>query len=475
MQEMEIPRGLALGTAPYRSVDDVVTAVGEARANLIDGWEATALVESLGYDDARVSRDFGFADTHVFGMFIYEKLAHRPHALRDGSDDEPERTRRRDVADSVGAGLVCAVPWLLFLLANRVSLAFVASLAVTGGFVQAMNRRGQFYFGARQPGLAALVCGFLFRAGTLTAILAAAAGLFCGWYFKLAGWPTLVLATDQFVAFCAIWLLCGLLTVRSEQWRVPAAYLAGGAAFMLARIASGSIAAAQLAAGATVLVAAAAQLPIVFAQPDGSKRLLPVPLPRRTVLLYGLLPYLIYGAMYFCFLFADTLLRRRRGDGMDLALTIFLFAVASVEYANLRFSHHLRRAARTASASASETFRRSAGRRHLQALGIVVGGFTITAALIGVGARLVWPDVWTAPWTRLAFSEFGYLLFALGLLNALVLFTLNRPWAAVRSLAAGFVFQIGAGVVAGGGVFLILSTIDVRRTLRRADHAVAVS
>jgi hypothetical protein len=78
-------------------------------------------------------------------------------------------------------------------------------------------------------------------------------------------------------------------------------------------------------------------------------------------------------------------------------------------------------------------------------------------------------------WATLALSDLGYLLFALGLLNALVLFTLNRPWSAPTALSAALAVNIAAGVIAGGAVFLVLSTLGVRRTLRRADHAVAAS
>src|SRR5712691_8378167 len=165
MQELEIAQGRAIDVAPQQSVDEVVAAVGAARAHLIDVWEAIALVEALGYNDARVSHDFGFPDTRAFGEFVFDKLAHRPHAPLDAGNSEPERTPLRDFADSLGAASVLAVPWLVFLVVERVrpdvlqlpgnrasplGLAVMLSLIVTGGFVQAMNRRGQFYFGAKQ-------------------------------------------------------------------------------------------------------------------------------------------------------------------------------------------------------------------------------------------------------------------------------------------------------------------------------------
>ena len=75
------------------------------------------------------------------------------------------------------------------------------------------------------------------------------------WPFKLLEPDRLVLMIDDFVILSAVWLTGGLLTVRSEQWRVPVAYVAGAVAFVAARLASGNvqllIAATALASGLT--------------------------------------------------------------------------------------------------------------------------------------------------------------------------------------------------------------------------------
>jgi hypothetical protein len=291
----------------------------------------------------------------------------------------------------------------------------------------------------------------------------------------LAEWAYLVLMVDDFVIFSALWLMCGLLTVRNEQWRVPAAYLAGGIVFAVASLGSGNAFVTRFVGAGTALAAAAVQLPRVFAQPDGTRRLLSVPLPRKAVLLYGLLPFLLYGALYFCFLAPDLLSGPLPLLGKNLALTTLLLAVAGVEYANLRFSHHLRRAAKTPFATGSDVFRRTVARLHLKAVAHVVFGFVLVAGVVGGIARWLPSTSGESLWTTLALRDLGYLLFAVGLLNALVLFTLNRPWSAVRSLAAAVVVNLPAGVIAGGAVFLVLSTIGVRRTIRRADHAVAAA
>jgi hypothetical protein len=91
----------------------------------------------------------------------------------------------------------------------------------------------------------------------------------------------------------------------------------------------------------------------------------------------------------------------------------------------------------------------------------------------------------------MAIGEVGYLLLAIGLANALALFSLNRPWTAVKALTAGLVVNLivgqvlshmfspyfaAAGLVAGGLVLTVQSVIAVRAIIRiGVDHAVSAA
>jgi hypothetical protein len=222
-----------------------------------------------------------------------------------------------------------------------------------------------------------------------------------------------------------------------------------------------------------------------------------------TVLLYRTLPFFWYGTLYFCFLFADRLaagasvtaltgapfgLRPSYKLGMDLALMTFLFASAGVEYGNIRFSQLLTKAMREPFDHASDTFQRRVARIHLRVLGIVVLFFLPVAAIVERIARRFLPGQTDAMWTTLAIGDVGYLLLGLGLANALALFSLNRPWSAVKALAAGLIVNVAvgnvlshtvspyfaaAGLVAGGFVLALQSSVAVRRAIRAGAHAVS--
>src|SRR5712691_2925288 len=159
---------LARGTA----IDELIASVRRARPRLLDHWEAAALIESFGYTDSRLQREFGFVDSLTLGSFVYEKLRGSSASARP--EPEPWPSVALDLLNSVSASIVYAVPWLVLFIIERyhpdalrlpgrvgppLSLALMMSLVVSGGFVQAIARRGPFYIGIKQPALGSVVSG----------------------------------------------------------------------------------------------------------------------------------------------------------------------------------------------------------------------------------------------------------------------------------------------------------------------------
>jgi len=93
-------------------------------------------------------------------------------------------------------------------------------------------------------------------------------------------------------------------------------------------------------------------------------------------------------------------------------------------------------------------------------------------------------------YTIVGVDNLAYPLFALALLNTLALFRFIRPSVAVKALTAGLAANVGvgfvlshavntsfamAGLIVGAALVATLSTVAVRRTLRRADYALAAA
>jgi hypothetical protein len=505
------------GLVRGRGLDELIATVKHSRARVVDAWEVTALIESLGYTDARVSGEFGFPDTMTLGAYVFDRLSRdlKPSAIADG---EPPRLLL-DLASSAGSTLVYAVPWLAAFITECVnpdvlrlpgkagpslSIALMLSLIVSGGFIQTISRRGQFYIGMRQPALAALICGYLFRLGAAVTVAIAACGVVMGWYFGLFSWPYLLLAADQFIILSLLWMTCAMLVVRHEYWRQPIAFGAGAVAFIALRAAGRDALLAEIVASAVVLGAAFVQVPLVFAS-DAHEQPAQVPLPRMTVVLYRVLPFFWYGTAYFCFLFADRFaasasvaaltgapfgLRADYKLGMDIALLTFLFAAAGVEYANIRFTRWIKTESQTPYTGNRRQFGQAIGHHHVRMLALVVAVFVPTAIAVAALVKWLLPREPASVWTMVVLGDLGYVLLALGLLNTLVLFSFNRPWMAVKSMTAGLITNVAvgfvlshafntsfaaAGLIAGAALLAVFSTIGVRHTLRRADYALAAA
>jgi hypothetical protein len=497
------------------SLERLASEVRSARPHLVDHWEATAVVEALGYNDGRVQREFGLANTLEVGEYIWEGRAPVGVPLPPWIP-ETESTGRI-VARSAISTLVYAVPWLSVFVgqtlsptammlpsqvAPAVALALMFSLVVSGGFVQAIVRRGEFYVGNLQVGLAREVIRVLTRAGMLITVVVALAGVGLGWYFELAGWPALILGADVFVTLSALWMVCGTFAIRRQQWRVSVTFGFGFVAFLAARQLGADVLTAQLVAATVLLIAALAQSRGLFA--DGQARPASVNLPQLSVVVYRTAPYFWYGIAYFSFLFADRLVAGTAGSGVDaafgipvpyvagmeLALLTFLLAASGLEVAGALFSRALTNEARQPFLGDSRPLVTAMQRHHTRALLLAVGTFIVAAVLVAAGARALLSDTLSlVSWRLLLVGDLAYLCLALGLVNALALFQTGRPWAAVRglsialgiNLAAGFIlghfygsYFASAGLLCGALAFVILSTADVRQAVARPDFSYAV-
>ena len=171
------------------TVEELTAAIDRTHPNLIDPFEAAAVVESLGYSDRRVAESFGLPSTLALGRHVHRaQLGRRACAGALGRPIQYGRARTRP-----GRNLeprLC-VPWLLvFLVESRdpgflhlapalaapLTLALMASLVVSGGFVQAIARRAQFCIAIDQIALARLTCRHLMLVGlSVSGVIAAAA------------------------------------------------------------------------------------------------------------------------------------------------------------------------------------------------------------------------------------------------------------------------------------------------------------
>jgi len=502
-------------------LDDVVSSVLQTRPKLIDAWEATAVLESLGYTDARVQREFGMSDARAAGEYLYARARRQPFSPTAIWKPAVQVSPGALIARSAASTLVYAVPWLIAFLAQVISpnvmrlpsriappfaLALMFSLIASGGMVQAIARRAEFYVGLRQIEMARHVVRALLRIGIALIVAGALAALAVGWYFDLFPWGPLVLGADAFVIMSLLWMVCGTFAVRLQQWRVAVAFIVGLTAFAAVRWAGVGVVTAQFVAVTTVLVIAAIQMPLVFGERKAWGVGLPrgVTMPRLSVMVYWTVPYFWYGTVYFAFLFADRLaagtaslgegasfgVPTQYGLGMELALLTLLVAASGAEVAGALFARQLAKEAAHPVPGRLEALSARLRGHHTRALVIAGSVFLVSAVGIAAGAdRVLAHALSRQVWRTLIVGDLGYACLVIGLTNALALFGTQRPWLVVRELTAALGLNIALGYILshvlgrfhavdglaiGAAYFAIRSTLVVRKTLERVDYAYAV-
>ena len=494
-----------------------VARVQALQPRLVDAWEATALVESLGYTDRLVQQEFGFTDTRAAGDYVFG-LTDGPGSVKDSWAPPKTDSPLAIIVRSAASSLIYAVPWLTVfvvqtmrpdamrlpsVIAPALSLALMFSLVASGGLVQAIVRRGEFYVGLRQTGLARQVAIRLLCIGVAILLGVDVVAVFIGWYFKLFTWPALVLGADAFMIMSVLWMVCGVFTIRQQQWRVAVAFAVGFIVFAATRAAGYDVVTSQLFAAAAVLIVAALEASRLFRDGDGSPRV--VPMPRLSVLVYWTVPYFWYGTVYFAFLFADRLTAGTalalRSDapfavpaqynlGMEMALLTLLVAASGVEVAGALFARAFIRAGVCPLSAGPQLLLSVAGRHHLRALTLTITAFAVAAACIALLVRRALPELMTSyAWSTLFAGDVGYACLTVGLLNSLVLFQTRQAWTVVQEFTAALVINLTVGYVLshalgsfhavdglllGAGYFAVASTLAVRRRLKHPDYAYAV-
>lgn len=500
---------------------------GEAgTTKFVHAREVAALLESLGYND-RSAKELGYPSIFPFAEDLFARLQQDPEP-----DDAPPDSRERPsvfaelsyAVRKFSLGLAYAIPWMALLtleylrpnalevppeLGGALSLALIASLITTGGFIQMISRSGGFYYGLKEPALARRTCMKLLNVGLTSTLLLGLLEMILGAYFHLFAVCYLLLATINFVALSLLWMFCAVLSAQGIGWCILVVFLVSATICGLAKTLTG--------AGNTLLLtlwpvtAVLCALISVWAgfhhaekkssDARNSAR------PRFGIVSISLVPFFLYGTFYFSFLFADRLaagsavpwvsglsfgIDPAYKRGMDLVLLAFLITAALVEYLSdsyLRFWRRL--AAELPQSSSSGELVVRLRRSHRKTISVIFAMFVF----ISFGAWFAFSRVNGAPLPpRLlqtaALGGLGYLMLSIALLEMVILSSVNSTSLAMVAAAFGLAVNLitgyglshfwgvqyaAAGLLAGSAVVLWTCNAAVRQILRRPDYHYSIS
>lgn len=530
----------------------VIARLREMGAMPLDPWHVTAMLEMDGWGDADARR-YGFSDLFGLSRAVYGEAAGELNvAVGPSRTDEPRLRRFLMDAWQFIRGVVFAMPmvvstWASLVIglslwayvyfdvpeATGIGIAVIASFLATGGFTQAMARRGLFLLSLHKTTLARRSALRFVAAGAIWAVVVGILMALVLWLLPVLSWETIRMALIYYPYLCLIWLFLGLLYMLQREFTFTAVVAVGiGIVYFLLHsgwLSGFSTHTAVIIAHAAALTWCAlmsALLAFLFfrwrerREESETCKTAPEHWPSVLVQVY---PFFLYGFFYFTFLFMDRLLAWSVPElgpqwlwfagpyesGMNWAALALLLPMGIVELGIHRFSRLLFREhpGRVAAAQSGDLGKRMIRRwKRLQAALAVMGAVGVLLAYLLMRFLSDRHVVYVAPlsdpvsgWV-FAWALLGYVLLAGGLLNVLMLFVTNQPWPAVQAtirallttLLVGFLAsrfwyrcfaaagctpetllrypQAVVGFVAGAAVLWWLAGRAVRRSIDRADY-----
>lgn len=517
------------------TLDDLGRRVIDTVGMPKDAWEIAAQLEVIGMRDSDARTGYGVRDLFELARAIERQFRSGAYGFHvEGEDEQPRVIPLLRFARRYLAGIAFAAPMVMQAAAmllwgygiwgaidlelaqgSAIALGFIASYVAAGGFAQAIVRRGLFYIYQQEEGLARWTAlrGFGIALRVTLALLLPA--LLVNLLFRILPWSMVLIAALFYAGLTILWLSWALLyLVRRTELLVVITAIALAAVIAAAKLGGAPpIVANGIGVAVADLVSFAAATFFLGRIARKRGHVQPVNPPRLAVLVVSTSRYFVYGLLFNTFLFADRViawttpvgrddfppypfwLNVRYELAMDLALVVVIVMGGMVQYAIERFSERLIPDEKQLKSTDRETFihdQLDAHRRRSFQLGIAaVVALALTwllfTALHGLD-NVRFQETLTSPITLrvLIAAAAGYVLFMFAVRNLLLLLTLSRVDAAVRSVAyalaadvaAGFVCSraIGywaavAGVVAGSIVMCIVAARETRRVLEELDYS----
>jgi hypothetical protein len=507
-------------------IEDLLRKDGNNAAQFLHAREVAALLESLGYSDRSV-KNLGYADTFSFAEDLFtglQKDQGPPPETLPITPARPSILKELNYAvRKFSLSLAYAIPWMALLaleylrpnalnippeLGGALSLALIASLITTGGFIQMISRSGNFYYGLKEPVLARHTCMRFLNVGLTSSLLLGLLGMIVGAYFHLFPGYYLLLASINFVALSLLWMYCSILSVQGMGWCVLLVFFLSAVICGLIKVFSG--------AGNTLVLtlwpvtAVACALAFVHLGFRRAEAKLPDARsgarPRLGVLAISLIPFFLFGIFYFSFLFADRLaagsavpwvsglsfgIDPAYKRGMDLVLLAFLITAAFVEYLSDAFLRFWRKLAAELPQTSGADLVARLRKRHGQTIAAILAMFGLIslAAWLAI-SRMTGVSLSPRLLQTAMLGGLGYLMLSIALLEIVILSSVNSTSLAMVAAAFGLIVNLvtgyglshfwgvqyaAAGLLAGSAVVLATCYLAVRQVLRRPDFHYSVS
>jgi hypothetical protein len=473
------------------ALENLINSIYTNYPNVCDPWEIVAIVEALGYTDKAIESEFGCPNALVLGQFIYAQRDRFMFAEFDraGAKTSLKLSEEIDIfITQFSHSFIYTIPFVILLILNYLPICktidflpaelnslfgFVtmASLITSSGFVQMISRRGLFYMGLNDPIQANRICTPILVMGILTTLLFSSIGMIFGFYLGVVTDKYIIIAGLYYVVLSTIWMLFAIVGLQ-YRFAAPSILIGITVCFFILRVflklsaLEAQVITISIAFILLAILCLSTQIQYRPIEPKFGK--LPS-LPQLSILIYLLIPYFGYGIVYFGFIFADRLVANittvghlilipgnnlEYQDSMDLALLDLLLIVPLVEYFSYKLIIYWYDRARYMTLVEIESLPWQLQKKYWSLLSRILLYFgllmSITILLLSVLHRSLAENILTIV------AGIGYLLFAIGLFNTVILLSLNRLNEVLGILAASMCLDFISGYLISSlfGVYL---------------------
>lgn len=495
-----------------------------------DQYEVAAILESMGWTDQRAAEAFGATDLFDLAQQIWPLVSQSVSV--QGIQAPPDVTFFQALYKNIRyflRGIMFAAPTVVSVaamltlrfslwsyqyfsvdMATSIALGTILSFSVTGGFMQAIARRGLMYVSQHQYSMARRMTFMFMRVGVVVSLVVGILILLVDLVFPVFPPRMLSIMIIYYAFLCAIWLSLTVFYMLQQEILFTLLVSIGiGLVWLFHEMYGMSIILAQITALTFVSILNIVLALYLFRREESKQdQSGTAEMPRLSIVAYTVLPYFTYGLLYFTFLFVDRVMawsshgvympyviwfRGEYETGLDFAVLALVFPLGVVEMVMLRFSERLIAIQKAFTLDRSLEFNRryvAIYRRSLISYTIIsmISG-AVTYAIVAALNSYKWfnGSVYMSSTTIFVFSwgVIAYVLLAAALLNCLVLFSLSLPMPVVQAVLkalltnmfVGFVLSrlvhyswAVLGMVVGSLTFVLLTSRETFKVLAKLDY-----
>ncbi|WP_309120791.1 hypothetical protein [Paenibacillus sp.] len=498
-----------------------------------DRYEVAALLESMGWNDGRVGDKFGMHDVFELADAIWEQIQQR--VVVTPFEPPPKRDLKYmivELSKSFLRGVIFALPMAISVLsmltlkfslwsyeflsvelATCIAIGTILSFIVVGGYTQAIARRGFFYLFQGYYNMGRKVTFKFIRLGYITCLITCVLIYGFNLVFNIFPSNMFIYIVLYFFFLTSIWLSVTVMYILRRELTFTGLIILGIIlVYILMSYTPLDIIFSQLISIFFVSVVGMVLVVHYFrlAERKEEKGIAPQ-LPRMSITIYSVMPYFLYGFLYFYFLFVDRInawsahewympyfiwFRGEYELGLDFALLALMIPLGVSEVIVHKLMLDMEDAQKRYWGSETESMNRHFLKVYYKMMAVIVTASVASGAVVWKGLFMAnekyiefagKPLIREDTVTEFVFivSVASYVILAVALMNAVILFSLSRADLVNRSIlpAVGANMTVGFllsrwfeyhfaifGLLVGSIIFATLTVIQMLRVLKKLDY-----